>query len=152
VLNSLARQEMLKDPHEKDGGSRAVVERERQAIHDLEMRTVAIRRAISRANSENSIKVGNMELPISDWLCWRRDVAPGQRQFLDAMSKYISATRDRATKQGFAINPAEPKPQDVVVNLDELALAEELEQLETTLGTLDGQLSLKNATITIDIS
>ena len=40
---------------------------------------------------------------------------------------------------------------DVVINLDEKALADELEGIETTLGTLDGQLSLKNATTVITV-
>ena len=46
VLGYLLRQEMLKDPLEKDGGSVSALRRELQAIHDLEEWRVAIRRAI----------------------------------------------------------------------------------------------------------
>ncbi len=38
---------------------------------------------------------------------------------------------------------------DLLVNIDETALAREIEQFEDTFGQLDGQLSLKNATVTI---
>ena len=40
---------------------------------------------------------------------------------------------------------------DIVVNINEKELAEQAEALEEVLGSLDGQLSLKNATIYIDV-
>jgi len=46
---------------------------------------------------------------------------------------------------------AETKPNDVVVNIDERALGSELESIEDILGQLDGQLSLKNATVFVEI-
>lgn len=42
------------------------------------------------------------------------------------------------------------KPTDIVVNVDEQQLAKDIERLEETLGTLDGVLSLKNATVMLD--
>lgn len=41
--------------------------------------------------------------------------------------------------------------QDIRVNVSENDLAKDLEQMETILGTLDGQLSLKNATVVIEV-
>jgi hypothetical protein len=40
---------------------------------------------------------------------------------------------------------------DIVVNVDEQKLAEDSERMEEVLGTLDGLLSLKNATVTIEV-
>ena len=39
----------------------------------------------------------------------------------------------------------------LIVNVNERELAEKIENLENILGTLDGQLSRKNATIMIDL-
>jgi hypothetical protein len=42
-------------------------------------------------------------------------------------------------------------PQDVIVNLDEAAVLKEAEELAATLSTLDGKLSLVNATVRITV-
>ena len=36
--------------------------------------------------------------------------------------------------------------------VDEAALLKEIEHMETVLGTLDGQFSLKNATVMVDVT
>jgi hypothetical protein len=152
VLGCLGRQEAFKDPHEKDGGSKTVIARERQAITDLEARTVAIRSAIQGANRETELVVNGLTMTIHDWLVWRREVAPGQKQFLANLRGTVEKIRSNAQSKGFQINPAaDAKPQDVIINVDEYELAKQAEALEDLLGTLDGLLSLKNATITIDI-
>ena len=50
VTDYLFRQDALRDPLEKEGGSVAAIEATRQAIGDLEKRLVDIRRAIARAH------------------------------------------------------------------------------------------------------
>lgn len=154
VMAFLYRQDMLKDPHEKDGGSRVMLERERQAIGDLEGRTVRIRAAIADANRSTIVTVPDRDpASIADWLSWRRDIAPGQQAFLKKMITACAQVRDNAMKKGLAVNPAgETRPVDIVINVDERALAEQAEKLETVLGALDGQLSLKNATIMVEIA
>lgn len=152
IQGCLMRQDALRDPHEAAGGSRVVIARERQAIFDLETRSISIRRAIMRANDATTIKVGAYERTIHDWLVWRREVAPGQKAFLHAMATKIRMARDEMQKKGLQFaTGAENKPTDVIVNVTETELAAEIEQIEEILGTLDGQLSLKNATITIDV-
>ena len=49
VAMFLTRQDGLKDPLEKDGGSVEFIKRERQAVKDLEQHHVNIRLAIQRA-------------------------------------------------------------------------------------------------------
>jgi len=46
---------------------------------------------------------------------------------------------------------ASTNDKDIIVNVSEKGLADEAEALETTLATLDGQLSLKNATVTVEV-
>lgn len=152
VMSALWRQDMLRDPHEKDGGSRVVIERERQAIADLEERSVSIRRAITDANRTTTITISGRTRPIHDWLVWRREVAPGQKKVLQDISKTLSTVRAEMQKKGLSFaSGVETKPTDIVVHVTETEVAAELEEIENILGTLDGQLSLKNATVVIEV-
>lgn len=155
VASYLARQEGVRDPLEKDGGSPKVIEQERQSIRDLEQRLIDLRRNIQRANDITFVTIGREERSISEWLTWRRDVAPGQKNFLAQLQAGLSKIRNQAQSQGSALISAnasvgDAKPTDIVVNINEGEIAREIEQLEETLGTLDGQLSLKNATVPIE--
>lgn len=150
VGNYLMRPEQLKDPLEKDGGSVTAIQRELQAIGDLEQNVVNIRRAIQLANEATLIVVSGKTRSIADWLVWRRDVAPGQQRFLEALRKGIEHQRAEALKRGQQMaDPSAAKAGDVIVNVNEQELLAQIEELDATLGTLDGQLSLKNATVTV---
>lgn len=156
VNQHLARQEGVKDPLAAQGGSTAAILAERQGIADLEERVTALRRGIRAVNEETTITINGVTRYISDWLTWRRDIAPSQKQWLKQMQDGLNNIREKAKREGNAIFAAtltttEAKPTDVVVSIDELALAKEIEQLEDTLGQLDGQLSLKNATVTFTV-
>lgn len=148
----LARQDGIKDPLEKDGGSFSAIVRERQAIADLEKRIVTLRRGIQTANEATIVTINSVSLTIADWLVWRRDVAPGRKEFLDNLRATLNRVRGEARKQGANMVSAgaqAEKPTDFIVNINEQELAAEIEKLEDTLGQLDGQLSLKNATVQI---
>ena len=152
VNEYLFRQERFKDPLEKQGGSVSSIRAERQAIGDLRERLVAIRRAIARANMDTTITVGEMTRSIADWLVWRREVAPGIQNHLNVLRQGIQKVRNEARQKGLSVTAGESsRPDDVIVNVDEQALAKEAEDLETVLGELDGQLSLKNATVVIEV-
>jgi hypothetical protein len=152
VNGLLYRQDAVRDPNEKDGGSIAVVARERQGIADLEERVVVLRRAIQRANETTDVTVNGKTRSIADWLVWRRDVAPGCKQHLLHMRQNLLNLRNQLRPQGAnVVAPGEAKQfNDFVVNVNEAELAVEIENLEDILGQLDGQLSLKNATITLE--
>lgn len=152
----IARQDGMKDPLEKDGGSAAMITRERQAIADLEGRRVAIRTAIQKVNQTTPITIAALTKTIAEWLTWRKEVAPGEQAFVTGLRQRVMQARTQAQQKGWGVvsatvTTADTKPTDVVINVDEAALAAEAEQLETILGTLDGQLSLKNATVMIEI-
>jgi len=154
VMNFIGRLAMNRDPLEKEGGAVEAVRAERQAIDDLHQRTINIRRAIQRANDANLIIVEGDSRSIADWLVWRREVAPHKKTFLDTLRQGINNARSQAkTKDAKLVESAGDATGalDVIVHVSERELAEQIEKMETVMGTLDGQLSLKNATITIDV-
>lgn len=150
VIQYLARQDGAKDPLEKEGGSVVALEKERQAIGDLEQRIVDLRRGIARVNDTTTITLSDKTRTISEWLTWRREVSPDAVKFLASINNGLKNLREQSRRQG--VNVVGPggtteKPQDLVVNVNESALAAEAEKLQEILGQLDGQLSLKNATV-----
>lgn len=150
----LFRQDQMKDPLDKDGGSFQAIKRERQSIADLHTRLISIRTAILKANMETTITVGKQARTIEEWLIWRRDVAPALKQLLGDMHGSLKQMRQQVMQKGLQVvtgGAAATNPTDVVVNVNEQELSEEIEDAETVLGTLDGQLSLKNATVLIEV-
>ncbi len=155
IKQNLVRQEGFKDPLERDGGSRQVIIQERQSIGDLQQRKLTLRRAIQRANDETIVSVGGTTQSISDWLVWRREVAPVAKGVLQQISGVVQAARNDAQRKGFSVvttGDVANKSTDLNINVDEKGLAEQIERLETTLGELDGQLSLRNATVNVTIA
>lgn len=148
----VARQEGIRDPLEKDGGSEAYIARERQGIKDLNTRLITLRRGIQRANDTTTISIGSTERTISEWLTWRRECSAGEQAYLTKLRHTISGVRDSAKRGGSLAGPpgTVEKPTDWIININEQQLAKEIEHLEEVLGTLDGQLSLKNATTAIE--
>lgn len=154
ISSYLVRQDGIKDPLEKDGGSAEVIKRERQAISDLEKYFVNIRTAIQKANHENTIEIEGESKTIAEWLTWRKEISSNRKAFLNKIRLAIVQARTQATTKGWAVVPAGQQANnftDLVVHVDEAELAKQAEQIETILGKLDGQLSLKNATIVIEV-
>ena len=156
IAQYLARQEKVKDPLANDGGSVQFIAQEEQAVRDLEERLIGIRRAILVANTTTNVSLNGDTRPIQDWLTWRREVAPKQQAYLRGLRDGIAKIRQECMQKGLTMVSAvatigEVSANDVWVNISEKDLAERIEKLETMLGELDGQLSLKNATTTVTI-
>jgi hypothetical protein len=154
ILPYLLRQDGAKDPLEKelDGGSVEYIKRERQALDDLGMRIIALRQGIQKANDSNSIVLSGVSKTISEWLTWRREVAPGAQKFLNQIRGNLNSIREQAKRQGNQVVPAgtvAAERTDYLINVDEKELNRQIEEFEEILGSLDGQLSLKNATVQI---
>lgn len=152
----IGRQEKVKDPLAADGGSVEYIKREEQAVRDLEERLIAIRSAILAANVATPVSVNGDTRSIQDWLTWRREVAPKQQAYLKVIRGGIDNLRRECQSKGLAVVQAtatvgDVSPNDVWMNISEKELADRIEHLETVLGTLDGQLSLKNATTTVGL-
>lgn len=154
----LARVEAMKDPlaNEADG-SVGFIQRELQSIADMEERQVELRRLIAQANASTELSVNGSTRTIADWLTWRREIAPGKRQHLATLRNHVEHLRNEAARKGVqlvagaaaVVQGADVKPQDIIVNISETELVGEMDKLEEAMGTLDGLLSLKNATTTI---
>jgi hypothetical protein len=159
VLANVARDGRMLDPLGKDGGSEKFVAQERQAIRDLEDRLIRIRTQIQLVNLNTPLTVGKRRMSVAEWLTYRREVAEQQQAFYSGIGQAIRAVRTKYEQPNFnvssrnaAINQTgDAKPIEVALHLDEKTLISEQEELETLLGTLDGQLSLLNATTTIEI-
>lgn len=148
----LFREERLKDPLIKEGGAERIIAQEMQSIADLNERKVTIRRKIQEANANNFITVGKETRSIADWLVWRREVASNMQRFYLELRQKTETARAVARSKGVSISPGEgTRPDDIVINLNEQMLSQKLEQHEEVLGVLDGLLSLKNATIRIEV-
>jgi len=154
IRANLVRDERFRDPLAPLGQFEAV-RRELQARDDLEERRVQLRRAIQRVNESTDVTVGGQTRTIADWLVWRREVAPKRQAFLSILWGTIQQAREKATKAGGQLVSGEkestPSAGNLVVNVDEQKLAAEREELETILGQLDGLLSLKNATVGVEL-
>lgn len=153
ILSFLARQDAVKDPLEKQGGSVNALKAERQSINDLLVRFVNIRSKIAEANSKTNLTVNDQTMTISDWLVWKRDVAPIVKDIQSSMVNNINAIRNEGRKKGINVVSAESvsSPNDLIVNIDEKELSEWQEKTIDTLGILDGKLSLHNATVTVEV-
>lgn len=153
IMNYIVRQAAARDPLEKNGGSPKAIAEERQAIGDLQQNKIAIRRAIQAANASTDLTINGTTRSIADWLVWRRDSAPKDKQILGNIASSIRGARDHAIKKGAQFATQQPETftsaDDLVVNVDEMDVAKQAELIEDTLGKLDGLLSLKNATVTI---
>lgn len=154
VSGYLYRQDNMRDPLDNQGGAKTAIAAERQGIADLGARVVRIRAEIQKANANTVVTIGGITRSIADWLVWRREVAPGVRTFNGQLRNALAQIRAQAAQKGVPVRGADQpaaSPADIVVNIDEQALAKEAETVEEVLGTLDGILSLKNATTVIDV-
>ena len=154
IGNHIMRQKQFTDPLENDGGSVKLIEQDMQAIEDLFKRMVAIRIAVQEANRKTKIAVGKISMTISEWLAWRKEVAPVQIGFYKHLLAGINSVRDEAIRNRAKFVSREQdatEPRDVIVHFSKKTLADRLESFETALTELDAQLSLKNATVTIEI-
>lgn len=150
-----ARQDKVRDPLEKEGGSVAFVAKERQAIRDLLMRLVALRVAIQRANLTEAATVRGETRTVAEWLTWRRDVSKIEQMVVSDIRNAVNHFRSEAAKRNVQFRDATAtgpvSAEDIVVTVSEKDVIEEAEKIEHMLGDLDGVLSLKNATTLIEV-
>lgn len=155
VLQNLGRPSGMRDPLEQSGGQIAAVKSERDSVESLCDRIVVLRRAIAKANAETLVTVHGKTLPISDWLIWKREVAPSKKKFLETLSAGIQKIRREASSRNIPVVSAqqggEQTMSDYLVNIDERDLQMKIEEITEILGILDGQLSLKNATTAVEV-
>jgi hypothetical protein len=156
VLPYVARQEMIRDPMEKSGGSSKYISEQRQSFSDLQARKINLRSAIAESNAETMLTVlapGGGAMTVADWLVWRRECYAPKLDLLRGLLAQAQAARQKAGTAGLAILSSGQTGggADVIVAVDENELVRNIDELEEVFGTLDGLLSLKNATTPIDV-
>jgi hypothetical protein len=154
----IVRDSRMRDPMENDGGSVEYIKRERQAINDLQKRVVNLRLAIQQSNMVTRLALNGTDMTVYEWLIWRREVAPHQSNQLSRIWQTLQNARRGAQQRGVnviaataAIQSGGNEAQEIIVNVNEQAIAKERENVEAILGELDGRLSLINATTLINI-
>jgi hypothetical protein len=154
INEHLVRQADRRDPLENDGGQAVVIAREIQAIADMEIRVLKLRRQIAIANLQTQVTVGDETMSISDWIIWKREIAPREREHLHSMAQRLNSAMVEARRGGLAV-VAHGEPTltnlDVIFNFSVSALQEAADKLTRDLGELDGLLSMANATTLIDV-
>lgn len=152
VLGNLVRAAHVPDPFDKDGGSQQANFAWLQSIKDSEARQLRIRSAIAMANLTTAITIKEETKTIFDWLTWRREIAETCATFYETIARNIKSRLDEMSSKPQVWKDTEEKTHllQLIPNLSypdkqavALALRDKLEKL-------DGQLSLKNATIVIE--
>lgn len=151
IVEHICRSKNLIDPLEAQGGSPLAVEQALQSIVDLSDNLVKITNAINLANQANSLTIEGQTATIAEWLIWKRDVADTYQTILSGMALTISQKRrqnadPRALQAGQAF-----AGESTIVHVNEVKLQQDIERIHTVRERLDGQLSLADATIMVEI-
>jgi hypothetical protein len=144
------RRDSAADPLVRKGSNSAIyVAARQQAIADMSAQKIAIKEAIALANQATSLTVAVETRTVSQWIVWKRIVAPGMQTMYAGLLTKINRERAALDRENMAV-AADSRVQ-LVVNLDEQKLREDAKHLEDILGELDGQLSIINATTMITL-
>lgn len=124
------------------------IESEVQAIADLRERWVALRSGIAAANQETQVEIRNMTRSVQGWLTWKREIASKMLAFHKSIFQNLKAAQDRQINNPSAYKDDEGKTHivDIAYRLDYQKSVKAAEMIQEILDTLDGKLSLINAT------
>lgn len=155
ILRNLAREEWRKDPFEKDHTTQeAQVKAAIQSISDLEKNIVTYRYAITKANMEEHILLEGMDMTVAEWLIWRREVLPLRKQLLGNLANQMAGNsrEQQSAQRSYSGKDSEKsQPTNYIVNISDKWLKEETEKLEAIEQRLDGQLSMLNANMEVEL-
>ena len=155
ILRNLSREEWRKDPFEKDQTTQeAQVKAALQSVSDLEKNIVAYRYAITKANMKERISLEGMDMTVAEWLIWRREVLPLRKQLLHNLANQMASIgKDQQNTQRSYSGKDTDKSQlsNYIINVSDKWLKEETDKLEAIEQRLDGQLSMINANVEVDI-
>lgn len=153
ILGALVRAAHVADPYVNQGGSEAFLKSEEQAILDLSRRLIKIRSAIAKANVESTVLINDEQQSIYDWLTFKREIADDLIAFTQNACRQVETHNSRVAQQPQVYKTDDGKTHlvEYKVNIDQGAWLKKNEDLVEKKEKLDGQLSLKNATIVIEI-
>jgi len=151
VLQYAVRQGSAVDPLLDDGGSDKIIPQKIQSLTDLLVRKVEIRTAINKKNLETQVTVGNKTKSVAEWIIWRREAKPQQLKVFQELQKTILNIRQQCQQKGLIVKEGEQpsKNNEVSCFISESLVNKEIESLNEIENTLDGKLSMINATTTV---
>jgi hypothetical protein len=153
VLANLSRYSHVQDPMQSDGGTTSWIEKEHQSMKDLQTRLEKIRSGIADANLKTEVTVGEASKSVFEWLTWKREVAPGYLGFLKQVHMSTKTALDQQNARPGLVTDSDGKQKlvELVLNVNYLDYLKQAEKANDLLEALDGQLSLKNATVLINV-
>lgn len=153
VSSNVIKYKQAPDAYEKDGGIKEKMKQELQSIKDLQEKLVKTRSAIMRANLDNIVDIMGESKSIYEWLVWRKDVARDQAQMHGSIYSVVKREIEKAAETPRVLKSEEGVNVLVEIepNLDYQAHNERSILVQEILDKLDGVLSLKNATITVNV-
>ena len=153
VLGNLTRVRQVADPLASKGGTSVVIASEVQSIADLETRLAKIRTAIMLANLNNTAECGGETKSLYEWLIWKREVAGKRSQFYNQIYNDTKRKVDEIQRQPqlFKADGDKPVLVELEASLPYMDYAAKYSSVVETLNKLDGILSLKNATVMVEV-
>lgn len=132
------------------------VAQEMQSLTDFQARLTKIRALIQKANLEHNITIGETTKSITEWLAWKKEVATKEIDFLKKVNQRLldQSMQAQSRPSVYQVQEADKQITKIVeykYALDLTTVTKRLEILNDIFENLDGQLSLKNATVTIDL-
>jgi hypothetical protein len=156
VWDNLIRIEQQEDPLKHEGGSVAYLASEVQSIAALEENMIKIRGAIMSANLLHVAEVMGKTQTIYEWLVWKREIVTNIKAFYQVIYTKTKEKLEyaRKTPQVIAKPDASVTPElaKIEPNLNYMEFSKKYEEVCDILSKLDGVLSLKNATIMIEVN
>ncbi len=144
------------DPYKKEGGRQELIKQEEQAVNDLLKRYELIREKIMKANLDTDITINDTTKSIYSWLVWRKDVKENQERLYKTYE--IAENKNSELEARPQSYKKEEKDGTVINEFIKLTFnikldkyRKELENISDAFEKLDGILSLKNATIFIEV-
>lgn len=153
VMDNLVRAKHIPDSLITKGGTPAVIASEVQSIIDLEARLSKIRCAIMAANLANTAECNGITDTLYGWLVWKREVARNRASFYEQIYSQTKRKIDQAVTQVqvYKNDAGTPLVVEWETALPYMEYATKHNDVTETLNKLDGILSLKNATIMIEV-
>lgn len=155
VLGNLMRCANQVDPLEHEGGSVKYLESEMQSIAALEENLIKIRGAIMSANLLHVAEIMGKTKTIYEWLVWKREIVNPMKSFYQLIYTKTKESVDYADKNPHVLRKPEPGTMPELAkmepNLNYMEFSKKHEEVSDILSKLDGVLSLKNATIVIEV-
>lgn len=150
VIRNFRIDENAKDPFEKKGSTQAKeVASAIQSINDLTKRIVALRSAINKKNMETTLVVEGVTHTVSEWLIWKREVMPILLNVHRTMASMFSQSK---TEQEVSVRTRTGETMKIVyiINYSEMDFIQSSNQLNSLIERLDAQLSIIDATTSVD--